>query len=182
MFRLGLRNVVEPLVDYIEDRLDVALPVHRSMLRPPGALPERQFLEACYRCSNCVEACPATAIRPMVTKDLKLSQTPYIDPDLSACVVCDDLSCMRVCPSGALRLVQSPDLINMGLARMNLELCLRTEGQDCTVCVDKCPLGETAIQLGSEGRVTVKSDGCVGCGVCQFYCPTQPKAITVAPA
>ena len=27
-------------------------------LRPPGALPEKDFLAACTRCGQCVQACP----------------------------------------------------------------------------------------------------------------------------
>jgi len=41
MFRLGLKRLVEPLAGYLEERLDLRLPVSRSILRPPGALPER---------------------------------------------------------------------------------------------------------------------------------------------
>ena len=40
-------------------------------LRPPGALPEKDFLAACTRCGQCVQACPydmlylASLISPM---------------------------------------------------------------------------------------------------------------------
>ena len=35
--------------------------VPRTVLRPPGALSEAAFLDTCFRCGNCVEACPALA-------------------------------------------------------------------------------------------------------------------------
>ena len=31
--------------------------------RPPGALPERDFLQACTGCADCLSACPHSAIR-----------------------------------------------------------------------------------------------------------------------
>lgn len=182
MFRFSLKRIVEPLAEYIEDRLsEVDWPVERAVLRPPGALPEKQFLQTCYRCGNCVDVCPATAIRPITSDDVSAAGTPYIDPDLAACVVCDELACMKACPSGALRLVASAERIDMGLARVDHEVCLRGRNEDCTICIDKCPFGSTAIGLSDHGEVEVRPGGCVGCGVCQFYCPTVPKAIVVDP-
>jgi ferredoxin-type protein NapG len=178
MFRLGFRKLMEPVADFIERRLDIPLPVHRNRLRPPGALPEKQFLDTCYRCGNCVEICPAHAIRPVPDGEAACG-TPYIDPDLAACVVCDGLSCMKVCPSGALRLVDAPEAIRMGLARVEQHTCLRRHGEQCTICIDRCPFGAQAIGIDSMGAVEVRPEGCVGCGVCQFYCPTLPKAIVV---
>ena len=117
----------------------------------------------------------------MSTEDSSLRGTPYIDPDLAACVVCDELSCMKACPSGALKLVDKPGNIHMGLARVNFSLCVRGRGEACQICVDKCPLGAEAIRIGANGQVEVRAAGCVGCGVCQFYCPTTPRAIIITP-
>jgi len=181
MFRLGLRRLMEPIAEYIEDRLEVQLPVYRTALRPPGALPEREFLDTCYRCGNCVDVCPARAIKPMTREDVERAGTPYIDPDLAACVVCEELACMKACPSGGLKLVADPKDIAMGLARVDHYLCLRHHGQECTVCRDKCPIGTEAIDLSDGDEIEVKVDGCIGCGVCQFHCPALPKAILVDP-
>ena len=38
-----------------------------------------------------------------------------------------------------------------------------------------------AIRFVGDEPPEVLSPGCVGCGVCQLYCPTEPKAITVRP-
>jgi MauM/NapG family ferredoxin protein len=181
MFRLGLRKLMEPVAEYIEERLNFPLPVVRTVLRPPGALPEKEFLDTCYRCGNCVDICPAKAIKPLSTVNIEGRGTPYIDADLAACVVCDELACMRACPSGALKLVDQPGAIRMGLARVNTDACHRSRSEECTLCIDKCPLGTQAIGLGETGQVEVRLGGCVGCGVCQFYCPALPKAILVEP-
>ena len=85
---------------------------------------------------------------------------------------------MQVCPSGALQ--QLPvNQIQIGLAEVNHDTCLRIQGIDCTYCVDSCPIGETAIRLDSRKRIQVIPEGCVGCGVCQYECPTSPKSVIV---
>ena len=33
-------------------------------LRPPGAIPEHNFLAACIKCGQCVQVCPVEAIYP----------------------------------------------------------------------------------------------------------------------
>ena len=68
----------------------------------------------------------------------------------------------------------------MGLAVARPGLCLRAKGEDCRVCVEKCPIGERALTMGGD-RVLVLDTGCVGCGVCEHYCPTWPKSIAVYP-
>ncbi len=181
VFRLGLKRIMEPVVDYLEKRLDIPLPVFRVVLRPPGAIPEQKFLQTCYRCGNCVDVCPAKAIRTMGSEDVEQAGTPYIDPDLAACVVCDPLACMKACPSGALRPVASVSAIRMGLARWVADACLRSTGQDCRICLDKCPIGAQAIRAGQNGAIEILASGCVGCGTCQFFCPTLPKALVVDP-
>lgn len=192
---MGLSRLIAPLADMVEQAIPIeggpaftAQPL--QMLRPPGALPESEFLSTCHRCGLCADSCPATAIRLRSDGDERQRGTPYVDASLGACVVCDELACMKVCPSGALRLVDRLD-IRMGLARVNEPICVRSTGEDCTICVDRCPLGATAIRI-HDGRVAVIEpdadlpdgsgpavNGCVGCGVCQFFCPTTPKAIVV---
>jgi len=68
----------------------------------------------------------------------------------------------------------------MGTAVWKESTCLRTRGEPCTICIDQCPVGSVAIEL-REGKVHVIEDGCIGCGVCEHYCPTTPKSIVVTP-
>ena len=185
-FRSGLSRLLGPASDFLEKRLPMVLPVTGTYLRPPGAVAEEQFLETCYRCGSCADHCPADAISLFKTDHEQLRGTPYIDPDQRACVMCDDLTCMKVCPSGALRLVDRLE-IRIGLAVVEHQTCVRTSGEECTTCIDTCPLGETAIKLDDDGRVRVidprpSGQGCTGCGVCQEQCPTRPvRAIRVHP-
>lgn len=146
-------------------------------LRPPGSMPEQQFREQCSRCGECVRVCPAHCIKIDYSGD-KGEGVPYIDPDEMACVICSGLSCMHNCPSGAIQPLLA-EYIDMGVAIWHESTCLRTSGDDCTICIDRCPVGARAILL-EEGKVKVK-EGCTGCGVCQHDCPTSPKSITVLP-
>ena len=184
-FRAGLLKLVGPLAAAVEKRLPAEFTTIRTSLRPPGALSEKAFLDTCFRSGACADACPANAIVLSVSDDARTNGTPYVEPNTQACVVCDELACMKVCPSGALRLVGRLE-IRMGLARVDYETCVRTKGEDCTECVDQCPLGSVALRLDERGRVEVidpagTGEGCTGCGVCQQVCPTKPKAIRIEP-
>ena len=182
-FKEALNQIVQPVAEFLDDRIGERLLIDapdRVILRPPGALPEPEFLEKCHRCGNCVKNCPANAIQPLQSQVPNLANTPYIAPDEQPCVICDSLACMYVCPSGALQIVYAED-IRIGLAVFNAETCLRTKEVACTYCVDTCPIGEEAIRLTPEGIVEVIDSGCTGCGVCQYACPTAPKSIVVKP-
>ena len=175
-----------PAADFIERKLPINLPLAGSRLRPPGAVPESEFLETCFRCGNCADACPADAIALLESDDKNLRATPFIDPEARACVICDDLACMKACPSGALKLLERFE-IRIGLAKVDQDRCVRRDGEECTICIDACPLGDAAILLDDRGRVAVidpgpTGRGCTGCGVCQERCPTRPlRAIEVVP-
>ncbi|GMU35329.1 MAG: 4Fe-4S dicluster domain-containing protein [Planctomycetia bacterium] len=183
-FRAGLSRLLRPVAGFIEKKLPILPYAGERMLRPPGAIEERDFLETCFRCGSCVDACPANSIVAIASSDERLNGTPQVDPAVQACVICDELACMKACPSGALKLVDRFE-IRMGLAVVDYEVCVRTAGEDCRICVERCPLGETAIGIDDEGRVVVVDPGatgrgCTGCGVCEQYCPTRPmRAIRI---
>jgi ferredoxin-type protein NapG len=185
-FRLGLSELLRPLASAAKPlermahelgKLDQPRPARPQVwLRPPGALPEARFAGTCDKTGACVDICPAHAIRIEAQKGGGL---PFINADSAACVVCTGLKCMSVCPTGALVPTSIND-IDMGTAVWNPHTCVRSSGENCTICVDKCPLGSAAIDLkGNE--ISVKPLGCIGCGVCQNQCPTTPKSIYVIP-
>lgn len=150
-------------------------------LRPPGALPEAEFESTCSKCGLCVQACPVKCIS-IDAEAVIGNGFPYIVAALAPCVVCEELACMKACPSGALKLVDRTE-IRMGLAMVDDRACLRSHGEDCRLCVEACPMGTAAIAISQvSGRVLVKTNGCVGCGGCEQACPTEPAAIIVKPA
>lgn len=201
-FREGLRELLKPLAEMAKpleevvrqlDQLErigggVADPYHspaapvpphaevEHWLRPPGALAERDFLDTCSRCGECVRVCPAQCIK-IDYSGAKGKGAPHIDPSEMPCVLCSSLACMNSCPSGALQLVPLAE-IDMGTAQWNEHLCVRSHGEECTACVDHCPVGTTALEL-IDNRIVVHESACTGCGVCQQNCPTDPKSIVV---
>lgn len=170
------------IVDASTDNADLPDVVH---LRPPGALPEETFADTCSRCGKCVEVCPANAIK---LDENIAGGLPHIVARISPCVICDDLSCMKHCPSGALQPLPVGSMIEMGTADVDHMRCLRTDdggssdgGEDCRICVHQCPIGETALAVGDDHLIAVR-EGCTGCGVCEQVCPTEPASIVVIPS
>lgn len=146
-------------------------------LRPPGAkFPDMSFRETCSKCRKCVEVCPVQCIDIDPTGQ-RGNGAPYITAEEKPCMVCEGLLCMYECPTGALSPIPLGE-IDMGTAVWNETICLRSKGDNCTICVDVCPIGEMAIRL-NDGKVQVIEQGCIGCGVCQQRCPTEPKSIIV---
>lgn len=160
-------------------------------LRPPGALDEPGFNATCIKCGQCVNACPPKILKlsPAGT-DLPIGM-PFFTPREGACIMCPDIPCLKVCPTGAL----SPTLkdINearMGLAIIDIEHCLSWQGLRCEICYRDCPLKGKAITLETAPRVLsrhavfrpmVVSGTCTGCGICEKSCPTEQAAIRVLP-
>lgn len=178
-FRESLGRIAGPVADLIESHLRPGSA--QPYLRPPGALPEERFLDVCRRCGDCARVCPARAISLTSIVSGPAAGTPAIHPELAACVVCDGLLCTQACPSGALRPLEDPRQIRMGVARVRVDLCVRSAGEPCTLCVERCPIGTDALDFDDDGPPVVREAGCVGCGVCQLYCPTRPRAIVVLP-
>ncbi len=162
------------------------------ILRPPGALPAQGFDSLCSRCGDCVSACPARAIKLETGDDARAGGLPFIIARESPCVVCTDLSCMKACPTGALRKLDSREQIQMGYAITDQSRCLRgggyaiydeptsLTGEDCQVCVTQCPIGKDALSIDNHGCIEVRH-GCIGCGVCEQVCPTESASIWVEP-
>ena len=150
-------------------------PVRLDWLRPPGAVEERLFLERCTKCHDCVKACPPHAIVAHPNDG-----TPVLYADQSPCLLCEDFPCVTACGADALVPVEDRSRVHMGLATVSHRLC--TAGQGCHACVSKCPTDALAMDFESL-RLSVVSEACVGCGMCEMICKTvnDHVAIRVVP-
>ncbi len=168
-----------------------SLPV--DALRPPGARAEDRFLAACVRCGLCVRACPYDTLKLADFATGPAMGTPYFHARQIPCEMCDDIPCVKACPTGAL----DHSLKDIAQARMGVavivsrDTCLNLQGLRCDVCYRVCPLIDKAITLEqTHNRRTQKhavfepvvhADACTGCGKCEKSCVLTEAAIKVLP-
>lgn len=153
-------------------------------LRPPGSLPEDEFVARCIRCGKCGESCPNRCIKYFDTENgISSMDTPYIIPREKACILC--MKCGEVCPSGAIQPVER-DMgeilakVRMGRAVVDKAICLSFQGKTCGVCYRACQLQDVAIRTGMLEQPEVL-DNCIGCGLCERSCIQIPQAIRIMP-
>lgn len=163
-----------------------------DLIRPPGARPEKEFLEACVRCGECMKVCVTNALQPVLFETgLSGTFSPRLVPRMGYCEYNCTL-CSQVCPTGAIQrlpLAQKQKFV-MGRAIFNKEICLPyAKGESCITCEEHCPLPEKAIQFrevetvrkATGERVVVKQPFtllklCIGCGLCVNKCPVEGTA------
>ncbi len=138
----------------------------RKFLRPPGAISEEHFLLTCTRCGDCKTACPYDAVHLMGLDGGVHTNTPFVDPQYSACRYCEDMPCVTSCKPKALR----PSHLKMGEARFYKEHCLVNQGQRCDYCFKSCPDGIGAISKDENSMPAIDTEKCVGCGKCEYIC------------
>jgi len=171
------------LIGFLFGRRSRTLPGIR--LRPPGALPEPAFVEACVRCLRCSNACPNDCIQfHGLEAGLSLAFTPFIKARERGCILCGE--CADACPTGALQPFEASRegwiaSVDMGKARVNEGMCYSYNGRTCGACYRACPLAGQAIRIGLYETPILNPELCVGCGLCEQSCLHLPQAIRVYP-
>jgi len=169
---------------------DLESPDDGLPVRPPGSVPEPEFLQLCIRCGECFKACPNHVLQPLgFEQGLEGLWTPQVVADWAGCESSCS-ACGQVCPTGAIRALSMAEkrVARMGLAVVNQQTCLPYAGhEECQLCVDECAsagyhaieftrvhseMDEQGLPVEDSGFLApvVMAEKCVGCGLCQTRC------------
>jgi len=140
---------VARIADVIDANYD-----HR-VIRPPGSVEEREFLERCIRCAECMKVCPNNALHPAFFEaGVEGIWTPILIPRIGycehSCVLCG-----QVCPTGAIQKITEDQKLGVGQKPVSIGTAFYDQGR-CLPWAMSTP-----------------------CIVCEEFCPTSPKAIWV---
>jgi polyferredoxin/ferredoxin len=146
-----------------------------KLIRPPGSLPEPEFLKRCIKCGQCMRICPTNVIQPAGLEDgLEGLWTPVLNNRIgsSGCQM-NCVACSQVCPTAAIRPITLDEKlgigefaksgpIKLGTAFVDRNRCLPwAMDKPCLVCHEVCPVPHKAIFTRESfsttrfGRVTL---------------------------
>ncbi len=158
-----------------------------GLIRPPGALPETDFLARCIRCGQCMKACPTNGLQPTwFNAGLEGVFSPALQSRLGPCEPECNI-CGQVCPTQAILPLplENKRVAKIGTAVVYPELCLAwAEGRSCVVCQEVCAYGAVQVKPHANSPVPVPvitQNKCYGCGFCEHHCPVHIPAIAVQP-
>ena len=99
-------------------------------VRPPGSVPEQEFLQMCIRCGECFKACPNNVLQlEGFQQGLEGLWTPLVNADWAGCESSCN-ACGQICPTGAIRALplEEKQVARMGLAIVDQQpACLLPE-------------------------------------------------------
>jgi MauM/NapG family ferredoxin protein len=163
-----------------------ALQNKQQLIRPPGALPESDFLATCIRCGECMKSCLTNTLQPTFWESgLAGLWTPKLDLRFAACEQ-ECTVCGKVCPTQAIRSLSLEEKTHakVGTAILKKEMCL-VWAQDklCLICDEICPYDAIVFRtIDGYRRPFVIASRCNGCGYCEQRCPVEgDSAIVVTP-
>ena len=155
-------------------------PQRQTPLTPPGSLSFQNLATHCTGCQLCISECPNHVLRPStdlmhLMQPTMLYERGYCRPE---CTRCSD-----VCPAGAIKPLDEMEKssIQIGHAVWIKKNCIPlTDGVSCGNCARHCPTG--AIQMvpsdpddeESLKIPVVNENMCIGCGACEYVCPSRP--------
>jgi MauM/NapG family ferredoxin protein len=167
--------------------------ITKNIIRPPGALPEEEFVDRCIRCNACFRACPTMTLVPASIKDgLSGYGTPILAPREGGCLF-ECTACGDACPTGAIAslALEPKQRLKMGTASVDVDRCLPYKKEKpCVACVASCPT-EAIFVTATEKKLPwgdnlvvpgVNASICTGCGLCEAACPVEGAAAIIVSA
>lgn len=143
-------------------------------IRPPWAVAESAFIEACTRCGDCISACAEGIV------GTGAGGFPVVSFAGGECTFCGD--CRAVCIAGAFL----PALEGQRAWGLDVSVskdCLGEQGVVCRLCEEQCePRAIRFPRLGGAGVPTIDQDICTGCGACISMCPADAISARPLPA
>ncbi len=151
---------------------------------PPGAKSLKHYTKHCIACQLCVSACPTGVIQQKFydLPDLGLMQ-PRMDYIKNFCTY-ECTRCGEICPTEAISplTIEEKKTTQIGYVELDKHICIVfADETDCGACSEHCPTKAVYMVPWRNIRAPeINPDICVGCGACEFACPTMPhKAIYV---
>jgi ferredoxin-type protein NapF len=134
-------------------------------IRPPWAIEESLFDDACSNCGKCIESCAESILV------FGRGKLPVVDFQKGECSFCGD--CVNSCETVALSRNGKETPWNL-VAEIN-DKCLVKQAVMCRTCGDVCDARAIHFQLAIGGFSTpeLNLSECTGCGACVAPCPTQ---------
>jgi ferredoxin-type protein NapF len=156
-----------------------------SPVSPPGSAGISNFTANCTACSLCISVCPNNVLVPSVSEyGIASIMQPHMNYRKGFCAY-ECVRCIEVCPTGAMLplMIEAKKLTQIGKAVFIKDNCIvNTEKTACGACTESCPT-KAVHMIPFEGKLVIpetKDEICIGCGHCEFACPTTPyKAIFV---
>lgn len=164
----------------------IPVPKKAHPIVPPGGVSLDNFTNLCLGCHACVARCPSQVLQPSITEyGLTGLFMPYLDPGTAFCEP-KCIECGQVCPTDAISgfSLEKKKQMQLGVVKFIRDNCIVVlQKTDCGACSEHCPT--KAVFMVKEGKVRVPRVNekiCLGCGACEFVCPSKPnKAIYVKP-
>lgn len=159
---------------------DKVAPARQTPLTPPGSLSFDHFAQHCTGCQLCVSECPNEVLRP--SSDLMHLMLPVMSYEHGHCRP-ECTRCSEVCPAGAIVKVDKDEKssIQIGHAVWIKKNCVPiTDEVECGNCARHCPTGAIEmVPLDEENEESpmvpaINEAACIGCGACEYVCPSRP--------
>ena len=152
----------------------------QTPLTPPGSRSFSNMALRCTGCQLCVSECPNDVLRP--STDLMHLMQPVMSYERGYCRP-ECTRCSDVCPAGAIKPLDGIEKssIQIGHAVWIKQNCVPlVDGVECGNCARHCPTG--AIEMvpsdpdddESPMVPAVNESVCIGCGACEYVCPSRP--------